>query len=163
MNCAISIGSNIEPRSLHLMNAVGKLHKLFKGRLISSETYESKSWGFEGEDFLNMCVLIQTRMQPHEILPEIQKIEDEMGRVRTEEWTGYEDRIIDIDILIYENIISDEKELRLPHPRMHKRKFVLAPLAEIAGDWIHPTLNEPIKKLNEICKDPNPATKYEEL
>ncbi len=161
MNCAISIGSSIEPRDLHLMNAVSKLHKLFKGRVETSKSYESPSWGYDGNDYLNMCVLVKTKMQPHEFLPMIQEIEDEMGRVRTEE--RYEDRIIDIDILLYENQIIEEDDLTIPHPRMHRRKFVMAPLTELAPDWIHPTLNAPIKELNEKCPDKNPATLFEEI
>jgi 2-amino-4-hydroxy-6-hydroxymethyldihydropteridine diphosphokinase len=113
-----------------------------------SSKYETEPWGFISENkFLNMAVEVKTELPPYEISEKVHKIEDDLGRTRTNNATDYEDRVIDIDILMIDNIISEEKDLTLPHPKMHLREFVIFPLSEIAPDIVHPILGVSIKEL----------------
>lgn len=153
----LSIGTNIGDRKQNIKNAITALNKI--GIVTSiSPIYTSEPWGFESENgFYNIALIIETSLSPLELLKETQRIEKELGRtIKTS--TAYTDRIIDIDIIDYNNqIINYTKQdteyeenishptpnssyLTLPHPLMHKRNFVLYPLADIAPEWQHPTL-----------------------
>lgn len=118
--------------------------------LALSDFYETEPWGFESENiFLNAAVMLETSFTPQELLAVTQQIEVEMGR-KEKSQDSYHDRIIDIDILMYDELVMQTAELTLPHPLMHERKFVLEPLAEIAPNVIHPVINKTISSLNEI-------------
>ena len=113
-----------------------------------SAFYETEAWGFQSEHtFLNACVLVETSLPARECLQQTQLIEKELGRSHKTENGLYQDRTIDIDILFYDNEIIDDVDLKVPHPLMHQRKFVLEPLAEIAPDFIHPQLHQSCKNL----------------
>ena len=97
--------------------------------------------------------MIETDLSPEVLLSQILNIEKELGRVRGVLKEGYESREIDIDILLYDNLVNDSEILSIPHPRMHLRKFVLEPLMEIAPNIVHPLFGKTIKELNKICPD----------
>lgn len=137
-------GSNIEPRAKYLALA-NKEIELSIGKIVKrSSIYESEPLGFKAEtDFLNQVLVVMAKLTPIEILQELHFIEKQLGRLR--KGKVYVSRSIDIDILYVENEIIETAELSVPHPRLHERKFTLLPLAEVAGDFIHPVL----KKTNE--------------
>lgn len=115
--------------------------------LALSGFYETEPWGFQSDNtFLNAALQLETSLSPLELLKATQQIELEMGR--TQKSNGaYHDRIIDIDILLYDDLILQTPELTLPHPLMHERQFVMEPLAEIARDVIHPVFKKPVISL----------------
>lgn len=118
-----------------------------------SSIYETEPWGFESEAiFWNQVVLVQTALTPYEVLAHTQAIEKELGRVRHA--TQYADRLIDLDLLFYDQEIIQTPSLEIPHPRIHERRFVLAPLAEIAPNFMHPTFMKKVSELLSACSDP---------
>ena len=129
---------------------VGKITKI-------SSLYETEPWGFNSENkFINVAVEVKTELSITNLSEIIHKIENEAGRVRDVNVAGYIDRVIDIDILLFDNIISDNPQITLPHPKMHLREFVIEPLVEIAPDVIHPILNISIKDIsNSLIKQKN--------
>lgn len=129
----VSLGSNLGDRVAYLAAARDALTALPGTCLLAaSRIYETAPQGHgEQPEFLNQVVLLSTRLEPRDLLNECQRIENEHGRVRSELRFG--PRTLDIDILLYEGVESDDPELRLPHPRMVRRAFVLVPLAEIWG------------------------------
>lgn len=147
----LSIGSNKGNRSVLIIKAVDEIEKKI-GKIISrTSIYQSKSWGFDSNDFYNLSLLIDTDIEPKSLLINLKKIEKSMGR---EDIDGsYSDRFIDIDILFYDNIIIDSEDLKIPHPKIEIRKFVLVPMLEIADDYVHPILNKTIRQLDNECDD----------
>ncbi len=147
----LSIGSNKGNRSVLINKAIDEIEKKI-GKIISrTSIYQSKSWGFDSNDFYNLSLLIDTDIEPKSLLINLKKIEKSMGR---EDIDGsYSDRFIDIDILFYDNIIIDSEDLKIPHPKIEIRKFVLVPMLEIADDYVHPILNKTIRQLDNECDD----------
>ena len=147
----LSIGSNKGNRSVLINKAIDEIEKKVGIIISRSSIYQSKSWGFDSNDFYNLCLLIDTDIVPKSLLINLKKIEKSMGR---EDIDGsYSDRFIDIDILFYDNIITDSEDLKIPHPKIEIRKFVLVPMLEIANDYVHPILNKTIKELYNDCSD----------
>ena len=147
----LSIGSNKGNRSVLINKAIDEIEKKVGIIISRSSIYQSKSWGFDSNDFYNLCLLIDTDIMPKSLLINLKKIEKSMGR---EDIDGsYYDRFIDIDILFYDNIITDSEDLKIPHPKIEIRKFVLVPMLEIADDYVHPILNKTIKELYNDCSD----------
>ena len=147
----LSIGSNKGNRSALINKAIDEIEEKVGIIISRSSIYESKSWGFDSNDFYNLCLLIDTDIKPKSLLINLKKIEKSMGR---EDIDGsYSDRFIDIDILFYDNIITDLEDLKIPHPKIEIRKFVLVPMLEIADDYVHPILNKTIKELDSNCSD----------
>lgn len=156
------MGSNRGNKALLLEKAVERLNSISLKPVISSSLFESEPWGFNAvEWFLNMAVLIETNLSPEELIYQILNIEKELGRVRGSIKEGYESREIDIDILLYDNLVIDSDFLTIPHPRMHLRKFVLEPLMEIASNIEHPVFCKTIKELCKICPDKSIVKKKE--
>lgn len=146
-----SIGSNKGNRSQLINEAIDKID-ISIGRVeLKSSIYETQSWGFKSNNFYNVCLLIESSLSVESIFNKILKIEKDMGRLKS--GNKYSDRCIDIDILFVEEIIVNNKNLIIPHPRLHLRKFVLTPMLDIAPDLIHPILNKSIKQLELECDD----------
>lgn len=126
----LSIGSNIGKREQNLALAYEYVEKHIGHILKSSSFHESPSQGFNSNnDFINSCIAVETYAECKDVLAKIHWIEHSMGRKRTKD--GYEDRIIDIDIIFYQDSIINEKDLKVPHPKYHERDFVLIPLKEL--------------------------------
>ena len=151
-NAYLLLGGNLGHR-LNNLNKTLLLIEKYIGRIISrSAVYETAPWGFECDKmFLNQLVSVETRESPRELLSEILKIELIMGRNRKANQWG--DRIIDIDILFYDEVVLNENGLKIPHPYLHQRRFALIPLTEIADKFIHPKFKKTIKVLLEECMD----------
>ena len=150
MNAYLGIGSNLGNRLQQLNVAITRLAEIAGNILAISDFYETTSWGYESPNqFLNAAIQIETSLSPHELLSTIQQIEHEMGRMSKSQDLQYTDRPIDIDILMYDNLILQTPDLVLPHPLMHERLFVLQPLSEIAPNLIHPVLKKMIEELRK--------------
>ena len=128
----LALGTNIEPRELYLKEALKKIEANNLKIKLQSSVYETPAWGgVANQDFLNMCIEVETSLGAYELLDTIQKIELELGRVRKEHWGN---RTIDIDIITFNNLIFNDDRLVVPHKYIHDRNFVLAPLAEMYGN-----------------------------
>jgi 2-amino-4-hydroxy-6-hydroxymethyldihydropteridine diphosphokinase len=128
----LGLGSNIGNRKRNMREAVQYMESLIGTVTRQSTLYETEPWGFESPNlFINMCVCVETPLAPRQLLEATQEIEKRMGRVGKSENHEYQDRIIDIDILLYDDLTVDEPDLKIPHPLMNEREFVMNPLNEI--------------------------------
>lgn len=136
--------NNIEQANRQIGLRIGKI-------LNSSSVYETEPWGIrEQPQFLNLVLYLETNLKPLEILKEIDFIENALGRKKGKKWGA---RIIDIDILFFNDLIFKSGDLIIPHPSILERMFVLRPIAEIAADLVHPVLKKDIQELLKDCKD----------
>lgn len=146
----LGLGSNLNNKKENLETAITLLEQR-TGKLISrSSVIETAPWGYTSQNtFLNGVVLIETDLDPMELLDLVKTIELEMGRtqIKIKGVAEYQDRIIDIDILLFGNLIMETPSLKIPHPMMHKRKFVLELLGEIAPGVIHPVMRKTVSDL----------------
>ena len=154
----LSLGTNQGNKLENLQNAlhliadkVGTIQKI-------SSIYKTASWGFNGEDFNNICIKVATYQSPETVLSTILSIEKELGRKRTNQ-EGYQNRNIDIDILLFEDEIILSKNLIVPHSKMLERKFVMVPLAEIAPNALHPIEKKQVHICLQNCDDAAEITK----
>ncbi|NNK81808.1 MAG: 2-amino-4-hydroxy-6-hydroxymethyldihydropteridine diphosphokinase [Flavobacteriaceae bacterium] len=148
----IALGSNKGDKFNYLQLAVNAIHQKIGSIRKLSKVYTSPAFGFEGDDFLNACIKVDTHLKPKKVLSTLLAIEKELGRTPSGKGT-YQSRCIDLDLLLYEDEILEIKNLVLPHPEMHKRQFVLQPLKDIAIDVVHPKLNNKVEDLVLHCKD----------
>ena len=148
----LSLGSNLGDTLNNLQAAVFSIQELAGDVQRISPVYQSSAWGFESEDFLNICLSLQTSLPPQKLLDTLLKIETDLGRIRYKE-DGYQARSIDIDILYYERETFISDTLVIPHPEMCYRKFVLKPLADIAPQFYHPVVNKDTRNLIQECRD----------
>lgn len=154
----IGLGTNLGDKEYNLRSAVQKIEEQI-GKVISlSAFYVTAPWGFDSKNsFLNAAACIETNLSPVEVLQETQAIERELGRRHKSVGGVYSDRLIDIDLLLYDSLVlsltsPSGAELNLPHPLMAERDFVMKPMAEIAPDLVHPVLGKTMKELlAEIC------------
>ena len=151
MKVYISFGSNIGDREYQINEALRKLEQIQDTKLLAvSSLYETVPVvGVEQDDFLNGAAVVETSLTPISFLNEIQRIELELGRERKIHWGP---RTIDLDVLLIDEIVIEHDRLKVPHPFMHERSFVLIPLAEIASEAVHPVLNKKIREL--VTMDP---------
>lgn len=128
----LSLGTNLGDKERNITEAIDKIRELVGDVVRQSALYATRPWGFVSDnDFLNAAVCVKTSMSPQQLLEATQRIEREMGRKEKSIDGKYHDRIIDIDILLYGNEKVDEPNLKIPHPLMHERDFVMIPLKEI--------------------------------
>ena len=154
----LGLGTNMGDRAENLSKAVKCIEIDIGSVLKTSSIFETEPWGFHSEEqFLNMVVKVETELTPPGLMEKILSIETLLGRKREEK--QYVSRIIDIDILLYEDQIIDAENLKIPHPLLHERKFVLEPLCEIEADMVHPVLGKNIRDLLTDCKDKSEITK----
>lgn len=155
----LGLGSNLGDRTSTIAKAIQGLSALPDTIVIqSSSLYETEPWGnIDQPAYLNAVVEITTQMEPHELLKNTLAIEEHLGRVRTERWGP---RTIDIDILLYENLVMDDPILIIPHPRMHERRFVLVPLLEIASMGIDPRSRMSWIEIERVCLDHGKIVKH---
>ena len=154
----LQLGSNIGERDKMLSISVQAISEDIGRIYMYSKIYESTPWRVDGqENYLNQIVAIQTLFSAQEILDTILKIERKLGRVRIEKWG---ERLIDIDIIFFNNDIIETPNLCIPHKHMHERNFVLEPLMEIAPDLIHPKYNKTVSELFNESKDMEKVVEY---
>jgi 2-amino-4-hydroxy-6-hydroxymethyldihydropteridine diphosphokinase len=147
----IGIGSNLGNREDNCLKAIESLEK--NGLHISkrSSLYETEPWGVkEQPKFVNMAIEAETDLSPKDLLLLLKKIEKDMGRLPSMRWGP---RIIDLDILLYDDLRINNTDLQIPHPLMHERDFVLKPLAEIAPEKVHPILS---RKIGDLLRNSKP-------
>tara|TARA_Y100000741_G_scaffold253259_1_gene194910 strand:+ start:602 stop:1096 length:495 start_codon:yes stop_codon:yes gene_type:complete len=147
----LSIGSNKGNRYSFIKEALRLIQKDIGEVILISKIYETKSWGFQSDDFLNLCILIKSELIPAELIIKLKNLEERIGRERNN--NKIEAREIDIDILFYSDEIVNQKDLIIPHQRLHLRNFVLYPLNDIAADFIHPILLKSVNELLNECED----------
>jgi 2-amino-4-hydroxy-6-hydroxymethyldihydropteridine diphosphokinase len=159
MNTAyLSLGSNEGDRQLWLQKAMELLAHDCGTTVSKSSLYETAAWGITTQpDFLNMALQLQTTLTPSQLITAILNIETSLGRQRTIKWGP---RIIDIDILFYNDVVLQTPDLTIPHPFLQDRRFILAPLAEIAPTYMHPVFNKTVTQLLTDCTDNLEVHKY---
>jgi 2-amino-4-hydroxy-6-hydroxymethyldihydropteridine diphosphokinase len=140
----LALGTNLGDRRLNLRAAMDALPPEVK-ILAESKIYETPPWGVEDQPaFLNMAVKAKTGLMPPALLAHLKRLEADLGRRQTFRWGP---RLIDIDILFYDDLVFESEELVIPHPRLHERAFVLVPLADLAPDLVHPALGKAVREL----------------
>ena len=145
----LALGTNIEPREQYLKDSLEKIEENNLKITLESSVYETPAWGgVADQNFLNMCIEVETSLGAYELLDTIQKIELELGRVRKEHWGN---RTIDIDIITFNDLIFNDERLIVPHRYIHERNFVLAPLVEMYGsiEIAGKNIKESLEKITE--------------
>lgn len=153
----LGLGTNQGDKANNLTRAIEALSLALGPSNAVSRFIETDPWGFESKNgFLNCVAAFETELSPLELLDTTERIERELGRTQKSAGGIYHDRIIDIDILLYGDKVVENPRLTIPHPLMHKRTFVLEPLAEIAPEAIHPAIGNSIRELLEELRENEP-------
>ena len=148
----IALGSNKGDRLKYLQDAVDSIFREIGKINAIAKVYNTPAFGFEGDDFLNTCIYIESKCSAQDVLVKLQNIEKRLGR-ELKQIEGYESRTIDLDILLFDCDIIASKNLNIPHLQLPKRKFVLKPLCDIASKLKHPQLEKTVAELLESCED----------
>jgi len=148
----IALGSNKGNKLQYLQSAIDSIYENIGAVIKISKVYKTPALGFDGDDFFNVCIKVETELKPKKVLKALQSVEAKLGRTKKTK-KGYESREIDLDILLYEDEIINQKTLVIPHPEMQNRKFVLQPLQDIAKDVVHPKLDKTIVDIFVACED----------
>jgi 2-amino-4-hydroxy-6-hydroxymethyldihydropteridine diphosphokinase len=142
----LALGSNLGDRHANLRAAVKALAPGVRV-LEESRIYETPAWGYEDQPpFLNMALKAETSLQPEALLAHVKQLESDLGRTPSFHWGP---RLIDIDVLFYDDLVLDTPGLTIPHPRLHERAFVLVPLADIAPALLHPATGKTVQQMLE--------------
>lgn len=145
----LGLGSNLGAKETNIHQAITYIEEQIGPILDRSALFASESWGYESTNsYLNACIAIKTSLGPAACILATESIEQAMGRFKSDK-NNYVDRVIDIDILFYDNLILQTEKLIIPHPLLHERLFVLIPLSEIAPNYVHPILGKTMQKLLE--------------
>ncbi|MDB5235693.1 MAG: 2-amino-4-hydroxy-6-hydroxymethyldihydropteridine pyrophosphokinae [Hymenobacter sp.] len=152
------LGSNLGDRAALLQAAQVQLAATAGSVVAASALYETAAWGREDQPaFLNQALALHTSLSAEELLAHCLTAEQQAGRKRLERWGS---RTLDVDILLYGDIVIDQPGLTVPHPRLAERRFALVPLAEIAGPLVHPQLGLTVQELLARCPDPLPVRRW---
>ena len=144
----LGLGTNLGDKEQNLRMSIKKIEERIGNVVSLSAFYATAPWGFSSENsFLNAAVCVETTLLPLQVLEETQRMERELGRTEKSVNGLYADRLIDIDLLLYDDRVMDAEGLILPHPLMTERRFVMEPLSEIAPDVVHPVLHKTMKEL----------------
>lgn len=155
MQVYIALGSNLGNKRRNLVTAAALLAERAGEVGAISSFYETEPWGFESEhSFLNAALMLETTLAPFDLLRLTQEVERELGRTAKTD-SVYHDRLIDIDLLLYGEEVIDQPGLQIPHPLMHRRAFVMTPMAEIAPAVVHPVLGKTMKALSDLLESEN--------
>jgi 2-amino-4-hydroxy-6-hydroxymethyldihydropteridine diphosphokinase len=143
--CAIALGSNLGDSLATLKSAIATLNNTPEITVNShSSWYKTAPVGPPQPDYINACAILEVALEPEQLLATLLEIEIKFNRIRREKWGP---RTLDLDLLLYDDLILETPTLTLPHPRMTERAFVLVPLAEIAPDWVHPVTKSAIAQI----------------
>ena len=156
----LHLGSNQGDRLQMLNDSLGQIGEKIGKIQLKSSVYETEPWGLKDQaNFLNMAIEVKTKLTVEEVFNISKEIEQTLGSPKQVKWGP---RSIDIDILYFDNEIIDTEKLKLPHPQLYNRNFVLIPMMEIAGDYIDPIKNVSIDELYDVCTDTCEVFLYEE-
>jgi 2-amino-4-hydroxy-6-hydroxymethyldihydropteridine diphosphokinase len=158
----LSLGSNQGNRLENIEHCIDLLHQEVGTIVKVSSLFESDSWGFSSDSFYNCAVLIHTHKNPQKLLKNILKVEKKLGRVRTET-SDYQPRVIDVDMISFDDEIIESESLQIPHKHLQDRLFVLLPMMEIVQDWTHPISQKSISDILIECKDKGNCVKISKL
>jgi 2-amino-4-hydroxy-6-hydroxymethyldihydropteridine diphosphokinase len=158
----LSLGSNQGNRLENIERCIDLLHQEVGTVVKVSSLFESDSWGFSSDSFYNCAVLIHTHKNPQKLLKNILKVEKKLGRVRTES-SDYQPRVIDVDMISFDDEIIESESLQIPHKHLQDRLFVLLPMKEIVSDWTHPSSQKSISDILKDCKDEGNCVKISKL
>ena len=158
----LSIGSNQGNRLANIESCIALIHQEAGTVIEVSKLYETPAWGFESDAFYNCALLLHTNLSAQKILNQVLKIEKQLGRIRSHE-QGYQSRIIDIDLIVFDNEIIESEKLTIPHPLMQNRKFVLLPMQDLKLNWRHPVFHKNIIELIAISPDDSSCTIVQDL
>lgn len=158
----LSIGSNQGNRLENIESCINLIH-LEVGTVIQvSKLYETPAWGFESDAFYNCALLLHSNLSAQKILSQVLKVEKQLGRIRSDQ-QGYQSRIIDVDLIVFDDEIIDSEKLQIPHPLMQNRKFVLLPMQDLKLHWKHPVFQKTIPELIAISPDDSICTVVQDL
>ena len=156
------MGSNQGDRLRNIELCLQLIHQEIGTIIRVSKLYETPSWGFDSDAFFNCALVIHTFASAEKILQKVLQVERQLGRVRGEN-TGYQSRIIDIDLIAFDSEIINSATLQIPHPLMQNRKFVLMPMLDLKLDWVHPVFHKKIPELLEMTPDDSVCTVVQNL
>ncbi|MEZ0540734.1 2-amino-4-hydroxy-6-hydroxymethyldihydropteridine diphosphokinase [Fibrella arboris] len=152
------LGANLGDRLHTFEQARIRIANQIGPTVLQSSLYETAAWGVTNQPtYLNQVLVVATYLEPAAVLTYTLAIEESLGRRRTEKWGA---RVIDIDLLFYDDLIVDTPTLTLPHPLLHERRFTLVPLAELAPAFVHPVLHQTIQTLLAHCSDESEVIKF---
>lgn len=158
MKTFLLLGANLGDRVQTLQRAADLIAERVGPVVRLSELYETAPWGITDQPaYLNQVLVVETNLEPEAVLTRTQAIEQELGRVRLERWGA---RVIDIDILYYDQLVLQTESLTIPHPYLHQRRFTLVPLAEIAPNFVHPVFQKTTMELLIECTDMSAVTPF---
>jgi 2-amino-4-hydroxy-6-hydroxymethyldihydropteridine diphosphokinase len=158
----LSIGSNQGNRLANIESCIALIHQEVGTVIEVSKLYETPAWGFESDAFYNCALLLHSNLSAQKILNQVLKVEKQLGRIRSNQ-EGYQSRIIDIDLIVFDNEIIESVKLTIPHPLMQNRNFVLLPMRDLKLDWKHPVFHKTINELIAITPDDSSCTVVQDL
>ena len=158
----LSIGSNQGNRLENIESCIALIHQEIGTVIQVSKLYETPAWGFESDSFYNCALLLHSTSSAQKILSQVLKVEKKLGRIRSNQ-QGYQSRIIDVDLIVFDDEIIDSEKLQIPHPLMQNRKFVLLPMLDLKLNWKHPVIQKSITELIAVTPDESVCTAVKDL